>query len=233
MSTLRGSVASAAALAALACGAHDFAEPDATAAYEILFRATDERGRAVAGAAFSTTDQALGVTSASGELAHALRGREGSTLSIKVKCPAGHEPVEEAPPLRLHTLRALAGGAESKERLRYSVRCERTERTLAVVVRSRGATDVPVLVNGARQGSTDADGVAHFAYSLAPGAPVRVVLDTSAQPALRPQNPTKTFTVGSEDAVVLFDQKLEPERKPPVRARKAASPVRHIPYRLD
>jgi hypothetical protein len=59
---------------------------------------------------------------------------------------------------------------------------------------------------------TDASGAAHFALEVAPGAQFTVALQTDENPKLKPQNPSKPFTIGQTDEILLFEQKFDVEK---------------------
>ena len=60
---------------------------------------------------------------------------------------------------------------------------------------------------------------------------VSVTLDTTEQPRLRPQNPSRTFELHGKDAILVMDQPFSAPSRPTVRL--GAAPKRHIPYKIQ
>ncbi|HEY2736182.1 MAG TPA: hypothetical protein VGI70_19425, partial [Polyangiales bacterium] len=80
------------------------------------------------------------------------------------------------------------------------------------------------------------------------GDPYQLTLDTSEFVDLRPESPTRIFSVGPRDAFAVWDQPFEQEKKKPapppkrkykpkhkveVAAPPPAPPPKHIPERLE
>ena len=65
---------------------------------------------------------------------------------------------------------------------------------------------------------------------------LEIALDTSTYPDLQPQNPSRLFKLGDEDALFVFEQPFKKKEKPKPRVRRRAvkkeEPKRHIPQRL-
>jgi hypothetical protein len=67
-------------------------------------------------------------------------------------------------------------------------------------------------------------------FKLPPRASIRVSLDTSERPQLRPENPQRTFQLEDRDAVLVFEQKFA--EKLPRRPAKP-KPLTSVPYRIQ
>jgi hypothetical protein len=217
------------ALLALACGA---APDPAEQRFDAELRVTSDDGNPLGGARFGTGKQELGTTSSAGTLSVRLRGNEGQALKLAVSCPEGYLQPTAVAPLRLTRTRRV--GHEGFQSLAYDVTCARRTRSVALVVHAAGAGALPVLVDGKPQSSTDAEGNAHLLLELdRQDQQVHVKLDTAAHPELRPASPERTFDLGDQDALLLFEPELS---QAPLKRRAravSAQPSRHIPYRVD
>jgi hypothetical protein len=196
--------------------------------FELSLRATSDDATPLSNVAFETGKSKLGATDASGALTVRLRGVEGQTLPITFTCPAGYEPEGGARSLRLTHTRGVTEG--SSQPLTIDTTCVRKLRQVVVVVRSENATDLPILVDG-KTTAVAADGTAHLLLELDRDVrAVTVALDTSTQPKLRPQNPSRTFDLHGKDAVLVMAQSFT-STKP--RPHGTSLPQRHIPYRIQ
>ena len=155
--------------------------------------------------------KAIGKTGPDGTLRVALSGREGAPVPIRVRCPAGFRSPREMPALTLRRFTRLDPAARGIE---VSVECLPAERLAAIVVKA-GQPNLPILAHGKRVARTDADGIAHALVSMPPNSTFRVVIDTSRDPRLRPQNPATTLTVADADEIFLVNQRFEVEEPPP------------------
>ncbi len=151
----------------------------------------------------------LGTTGADGVLRVVLAAREGTKVPFRVQCPEGYRPPREMPVL---TLRQLTGAdpRASGPSLDVSIQCPPAERVAALVVRAN-QPDLPVLAEGREVARTDRDGIAHALVSLPPNSTFRVVIDTSSNARLRPQNPATTLTLPDADEIFTIDQALVEE----------------------
>jgi hypothetical protein len=59
-----------------------------------------------------------------------------------------------------------------------------------------------------------------------------VSLDTSAHQELKPKNPSRTYELAGNDAVLVFDQALVATHRT-VFHGAGTKPRKHIPYRVD
>lgn len=210
-------------LATAACGSKPSQDR-----FDLSLRATSDDSTPLNNVAFETGKSKLGATDASGALTVRLRGVEGQTLPITFTCPDGYEAAGGARSLRLTHTRGVTEG--SSQPLTLDATCIRILRQVVVVVRSENATDLPVLIDG-KTTAIAADGTAHLLLALDRDVrAVTVALDTSTQPKLRPQNPSRTFDLHGKDAVLVMAQSFS-STKP--RQRGSALPQRHIPYRIQ
>ena len=159
----------------------------------------------------------LGSTGADGLLRATLVGREGLSVPFRVSCPAGYRAPREMPALTLRRFVGLDPAAAARG-VEVTIQCRPAERMAALVVRA-GQPDLPVLARGREIARTNADGVAHALVRLPPNSTFRVVLDTSGDPALRPQNPATTLALGDGDEIFVIDQSFEQSREPAPRER--------------
>jgi hypothetical protein len=197
--------------------------------FEISLRATSDDALPLAGAKFATSKSNLGQTSGSGVVNVRLRGAEGQTLAVAVTCPSGYESSGELPPLRLTRTRRV--GEAVAQPLAVEATCIRKLRDVVLVVRAESAPNLPVHVDG-KPAATTTDGMAHLLLQLDRDVrQVSVTLDTTDQPKLRPQNPSRTFELHGRDAVLVMDQSFSAAPKP--QNRNPPAPRRHIPYRVQ
>jgi hypothetical protein len=189
--------------------------------FEFLVRVSSGPDRPVQGASVLHGTQPVGVSGEDGLIQLRSSGSEGEMLAFRVACPEGYKSPSE--PLSI-VLRRLGEGARAPE---YWARCEPTSRVLVVVVRAEKVEGLPVRHLGNELGRTDGDGIAHVLLRAAPEESVELVLDTSAHPRLKPQQPTARFDVGAEDALHVFEQELQwdplPRRRSP---RRSDRPIR-------
>jgi hypothetical protein len=172
----------------------------------------------------------LGSTRADGQLQATLRGVEGQRVVLTVACPPGHRTLDPRRALQLQVPRPVAGAGQGAT-LALTVRCAPIERVAALVVRARGpgSAGVPVRVGGEALAQTAADGTAHLLLTARARSALRVTLDTSGVPGLHPASPARTFEIGDDDRLLLFEQRFQlPPRAPIHRQRSTPHP-----YRLD
>jgi hypothetical protein len=160
----------------------------------------------------------IGTTGSGGAIAFSLDAPSGKVLRIATECPAEYRSPDEEVPLRLRRIESIdspQGGA-----LHVATRCLPRRRKTAIVVRTPGFSDLPVLMHGAEVARTDDQGTAHILLALAPGSEVKLKVDTSSNPYLQPHSPSETLTVGDIDDVFVFNPDLV-ERRPKPKRRKA------------
>ena len=214
---------------AMGCGANEGTY--AASRFAIEFHINNDDGDAVKSAAVRTGGKDLGVTGAEGMLKVELTGTEGQTVPVTVTCPHGCAGTEKPSLLRLsHTRRIDFNGYQAT---RFEATCTREVRDIVLVVRAQGGARLAVNVDGTPSGATNADGIAHvLVHADRQMKALKVSLDTSSRPELKPKNPSRTYELAGNDAILLFDQTFV---STPKRAFRAAppKPSRHIPYRVD
>lgn len=216
-------------LTLLGCSANR-AVPDASR-FAVEFLVSKDDGDALEGAVVRAGNGDLGATGADGALRAELTGTEGQTVPVTVTCPDGFAGAERPSSVRLaHTRRVDLGGYQAT---RFEATCTREVREIVLVVRSEGAGGVPLVVDGRPAGSTNSDGIAHvLAHAERRVGALRVTLDTSSRPELKPKSPTRTYELSGKDAILLFDQTFVTAPKRVLRAA-APKPQKHVPYRID
>lgn len=195
----------------------------------IVVRAMTPGGELVADVRAWADARELGVTRGDGVLHAMLAGREGQRVQLTFACPAGHRTLDPRREFPLQATRAVTAQREATVSL--TVRCAPIEQLAALVVRASGASaaGLRVRVEGEALGQLGRDGTAHLLVAVRARQPLRVMLDTSAAPALRPANPMQTFELRDQDRVVLFDQHFSAAtRKVPTTAPRVRRP-----YRID
>jgi hypothetical protein len=203
--------------------------------FSVVFTAVSDNGSPASGTKFSTGNSTLGITDVKGRVAVSLTGTEGQSVPLTVTCAVGYVSPEEAPVLRLKEVRKVNQPEPSP--IHIDTVCERKSRDVVVVVRTSNTTPLPVDIAGKTAGETGSDGTAHFHVSL--DREVRslsVSLQTSNQPNLRPQNPSRVFELDGRDSVLLVDQSFSTERF--TRTKRAVStsyvtPKKRVPQRID
>ena len=220
----------------LSAGAFGCGEEEGPGRAEIAVRfAAHADGRPLPGVELLADSRPIGTTDAQGVLAYMLSGRAGDTVGLRARCPEGYRHPDDLPELLLRPISDLEG--QTTRALEIDVPCRPAVRDGVVVVRADGYAGLPVLLDGREVARTDEGGVAHVAVRMAPHASFRVQLATAHMPTLRPQEPSRTFTVPDANEIFVFDQELEREEAPQVRRRRRRPPRRNptpmrIPVRL-
>lgn len=199
------------ALALAGCGAEP---PPAPTPYRVLFSARQDDRDPVEGVRLVAGGGPLGETGPDGSLRVDFGGSEGTVVPVEVVCPAGYEPDE--PEVRVWVRRIEHLFTERDVDAQIDVGCHPELRTAVLLVRARGYQGLPVTLDGQPVAVTDAGGVAQVAVTRPPGAELQVRIVTDARPRLRPESPSRNFTVPATDDFLVFDQPFE-ERRPPRR----------------
>jgi hypothetical protein len=209
-----------------ACG-----EPEPNA-YPTHFSVKADEKAPVAGAKLSIKGRLLGTTNEAGVLDAQVRGLEGDRLPIKLACPDGFQATPEDSVLILRTVQGLNG--EERRAIPHDLGCQPTKRDAVVVVHASGAvTSLPVKIDGALVGQTDALGFGHFHVRTDPGSRFEVALDTSANDKLMPQNPKQIFQLGKRDDLFVFEHHFRLPPKPKAAHKHVKAPPKTpIPVRL-
>lgn len=214
--TLRGAALVLGGLAAVGCD-----DGPRVGEYPIRVVVHGDPGKVVSGAAVLRNQKELGASDLAGIANVTLRGNEGDSVDVTVRCPAGYESPRKALSVRLKK------GSESQRLPEYAASCTPAIRQVVVAIRAESGGGMPVTYLGRPVGRTDASGVAHVLLRMHPGDQFELGLDTSQFPKHRPQNPKASFLVSSvADEVQRFDVRFDVERPKPVARFVAARPTR-------
>lgn len=181
-------------------------EPPAPPPFTVAFAVEGDPGHPVPGAVVMRNDKTVATTGADGRAELTLRGADGETVDASVKCPDGH--TSPTHPISVRLARTGDGKAPV-----FKVVCPPSQRHVVVAVKAENGPNLPVVYLGKVITHTDESGAAHFAIEAPPGEQFQVTLDTGDNRRITPANPTKPFTVGASDEIVLFEQKFEVEKK--------------------
>lgn len=194
-------------------------DPPPPAPYQIAVKVEADPGQPVAGAVVSRNNKPLATTGADGRASLSMTGKDGETFDVSVKCPEAFQS-----PIKPTTIR-LARLADNAKAPEYQVSCPPSMRRVVVAVKADNGPNLPVVYLNRPVARTDASGAAHFALDVAPGAQFQVTLDTTEKGGekLKPQNPSKPFTVGQHDDILMYEQKFDVEKARVYVVRK------HIP----
>jgi hypothetical protein len=144
----------------------------------------------------------LGKTAASGSVSLKLTGNEGSTVSLRVKCPATFKSPEKPVVVGL---RLMSPGSPAPK---FEAECVPLVRTVVVGLRAENGPNLNIVRLNQLVGRTDEHGVAHVRLLVSPGEQVALTLNTSASPLLRPQNPSLSFVAADRDEMLLLEHKF-------------------------
>jgi hypothetical protein len=189
-----------------ACGSEQKQKPPV----EVLVKVTGDPGKPIKNASIMFGGKPIATTDETGAAKLTLSGNEGDNYDVQVKCPQGFSSPSKPLSIALHRL------AEPSSMPEYEVSCPPTTRTIVVAVRAENGISLPVLYLGRVIGRTDASGAATVLLdNLDADSQFDLTLDTSGKgnEALRPQNPSMTFTVKRADDVFTFDTKFTIEKK--------------------
>jgi hypothetical protein len=193
---------------AAACSLFDQApSADSNVSTKVTIKAIDDVGVAVARTEVLLGKKSRGLTGADGTLTIALTGRPGQVAPLNVKCPEGYASPEKTVDVGITE---LAAGSPAPL---FEARCTALAHSLVVAIRAENGPNLPVIYLGKELARTDPEGVAHVVLKLPPGETASLRLDTSAAPALKPQNPELMFKASNRDEMVLLEQKFSIVRK--------------------
>jgi hypothetical protein len=184
---------------------------------------TDDAGDPLAEVPLTVDELPSKHTDAVGKASLSVSAGLDRRIRIAAVCPEAYRPSEP------RTV-AMAGAG----RLELRFQCRPRLRTLAVVVNAPRAQGLTMRADGESIGKIGADGTLHAVLKRTPEAELRLMLDTSSAPQLRPQNPVQDVVVPDRDEILVFDQQLT---SAPARRNKPATPtakveMRHIPYAI-
>jgi hypothetical protein len=182
---------------------------------------------AVSNTGIFVDDTQVGVTDSGGEILLSLPKHDGTVVQLTGHCPQGYRGLRTSIRLALRRLQRVDGQGSSAP-LREQLTCEPTRRDTLVMVHAMGAPPLAVLIDGVLRATTNADGIAHVLLHAEAGTRFQIMLETSANPALLPQRPTRPLVVGDDDDVFVFEQEFKVV-KPAIHSH----PKVKIPYRID
>ncbi|MGC4089347.1 MAG: hypothetical protein QM756_15960 [Polyangiaceae bacterium] len=186
--------------------------------YSLTAVVESDPGVPLAGAAILRENSVLGTTGADGKASLRVRGAEGETLRLELRCPTGHR----APSGWLDVnLRKLDDASKPPS---YKLVCQPEQRLLVVAVRASNGPNLPVLYLGKEIGRTDSNGVTHVQVRARPGERFELALDTAQSPKLIPQHPTAVFVAKAEDELLLFEQAFKVPQPKQTRQKAPSGP---------
>lgn len=159
----------------------------------------------------------VGKTNAAGRVDLKLTGKEGGTVSLRVKCPVTFKSPEKS---IVVGLRLMSPGSPAPK---FEAECVPLVRTVVVGLRAENGPNLNIIRLNQVVGRTDGQGVAHLSMQVSPGEQVALTLNTSDNSFLRPQNPTLSFVAADRDEMLLLEQKFT-LLKPVVRAKPRLIP---------
>lgn len=203
-------------------------ESRAARTYRMTFVSTVDGRRPLAHARVSSRGIELGRTGDDGRLVVELSGHRGERVPVSAECPEGYRTFSAPESVRLERYDALEQGSI----LEHSIECRPTERQVVLVVSAGVETELPVLVDGVEEATTE-DGVAHVLVERPPGSTLSVRIDTSVDPDLLPASPTRLFEIADRDELLLFAPPLSRPAPAPPRRPSVPKRSRPVPYRID
>ncbi|MBN1653744.1 MAG: hypothetical protein JXA30_08210 [Deltaproteobacteria bacterium] len=214
-------------IASVACS-----ERSAPNQYEIHFVAKTNDGDPLGNVAVAAEGKELGVTDQSGILAVSVKGHDGQQVTFNPSCPDGYREPAQQPKLILRTFQSV--GSESKGPTTLEIVCTAVARYAVIAVKTQIA-EIPLLFQGEEIAQTTSEGVAHAMLKLPVESNVRLELDTRSRPELRPQSPSRIFSIEKEDTLMLWNQEFnaEPVKRARAIRKKEAPPIAPAPYRLE
>jgi hypothetical protein len=185
--------------------------------YPVVLLTRGDQRQALAGVKVYEGKNLVGTSDLNGRVHLTLKGKEGGTAELHVKCPATFASPER--PL-LIGLRQLAPGSPAPK---FETECLPLLRTVVVGVRAENGPNLPVVRLNRVIAHTDEFGVAHVLVQGSPGEQVTLTLNTTLNAALRPANPALTFVIADRDEMVLLEHKFSVER-PAARIKRQNIP---------
>lgn len=198
--------------------------------YPFSFTATSD-GAPLAEVSVAVNDMVIGTTDEDGVLRSDLTGPDGQPVLVNAHCPEGYRSPEQPQQVTLRQVASLDRAVQGHG-IEVSFQCPPEFREAVVVVRTHDQADLPVFVDGTEVARTDSSGVAHIHRRMTPRAQFTVLLATAANPRLRPQNPSLSFTIPDQDAVFVFDRQFTQEAERRVRHRRREPERPRLPVRI-
>jgi len=209
---------------------HCNAEPDVNS-YLIHFVVKVDDSKRLGDVPMYLDGKKLGTTGPDGGLSVRVAASNNQVLSARAECPAGYRGSDQPTAIHLRQFRSLSA-SQADNALQYVFTCTPTRVSAAVIVSTSLPAELPLLMDGQEVGRTNTDGVAHLLIESAPGSNFTLLLDTQGHPTVRPQYPTRTFYVGNQNEIYVYEQSLEVPKvkRSSSRPRRTA---RHLPIRIQ
>ena len=184
----------------------------------VFVKVVDEAKAPVEHAELASASQVITTTNGEGRAEITVRGFEGATFLVDVRCPQGYRS-PEAP---LEVRRLDNGSATAPE---YVAKCNRLRHRLVVNLALKappGASvaGLPILYLGKPLTKTDAEGKAKVALDGDVFERVDLTIDTSDPSFAKyhPQNPVGTFEIPNRDDQTSFEMKFTVDKPAPKKA---------------
>lgn len=192
--------------AAASAGCKDL-DPPPPPPFQLYVKVESDPGRPVQAATVARANNKNPVsTGTDGRAMLTIAGAEGDVVDLFVKCPESFTSPPKPIPVRLTRL------ADKSRIPEYAASCPPSLRKVVIAVKAENGPFLPVLYLNKMITKTDASGAAHFALEVAPGAQFNVTLDTAEHIKLKPVSPSKPFTVGQTDEILVWEQKFDVEK---------------------
>jgi len=198
-----------------ACG-----DPPPPPAIAVVIRARADNGTPVGNVEIYMGPRLVAQTDIEGRAQLDVRGAEGETFSLQVKCPDGFRSPNAPLPVRNFGIGASAPPE-------YGVTCHETRHTMVVAVRASDGPNLPVYYLGKEIARTDRSGSAHVSMDMEVHDRVELMLGTSGKEneKIHPQNPAATFEMSDHDDIQLFEMTFTRDKPKVVRKAKPSGPV--------
>ena len=186
--------------------------------FGVRVRSVDDYGSPLPNVQLALSGTSLGATDAAGQREFRVPGKEGQRVELSAACPATFHGPRERPTLLLQ--RAPDGADKPSELV---LTCEANEHVAVVAVKTQPG--LPIVMHGQTVARTGPSGTAHVMLREPPGSAFQLTLDTAGRPELRPENPSRVFTVTQRDAFAVWEQPFETGKKPQPKRRARAKPA--------
>ena len=202
--------------------------------YELRITAVSDARRPLAGVGIRLDGRMLGSTNRHGRLHAALRSADGRAVSLSSTCPPGHRSEPSTRSIPLHPVQT---GKRLTRSIELLVHCQPQRLIVPVDIELTGPGELafPIFSSDHLVGRTDETGTATLLLEGRPRSLLRVLVDTSSRPLLRPRNPVHTLRIDDADARLQVVQAFETRKR-----RKRTRPVSPLldprlparPYRI-
>ncbi len=186
----------------------------------IIVRVRSDAGEPIAEASVFSGSSLLATTDGQGVAHLEVRGRDGESFSLQVRCPPAYSSPEQALDVRRLDIVTKAKVPE------YEVRCVKLRHSLVVAVRAENGPNLPVMYLDKEVARTDAFGAAHVVFEMNVHERVELTLQTEGKEYTKahPQNPMSVFEMAGHDDLQVFAVTFtkDPKKRPP---RAAPAPT--------